>query len=145
MSIQDHGIEGLRKALSLVTAGDTRETKLRTYNVGASGSAVDVLKAEFHNMTSVNINGSAGAFVAVGSGAAIGFSIQKIQLSYTSGEPLEFGIGASAGAAVRKFIVNQGDGPVALDLVLATTDKLWVKSLSATSVTSGYLTLNLMG
>ncbi len=105
----------------------------------------DVLVTEFHNISSVNINGSAGAFVALGSGSALASDIVQIQVSYTAGQPLEFGIGASAGAAVRKFIINQGEGPTTLSVALSSGERLWVRSLSATGVTGGYITMNLIG
>lgn len=107
--------------------------------------STDVKTTEFHNITSANINGSAGAFVALGSGAALGYTIKSLQISYTAGEPLQFGVGASAGAAVKKWIINQGDGPVNLIISLSATDKLWVKSLSTTAVSAGYITVNFMG
>lgn len=106
---------------------------------------LDVKKAEIHDISATNINASGGAFVALGSGAALGSIIQKLQLSYTAGEPLEFGVGASAGAATRKWVANQGEGPMLLDILLAAADKVWVRSLSLNAVSSGYITTNFLG
>ena len=39
MAVHDHGLEAIRKASSVVTAGDTTEYKLRTFNVSGMLSA----------------------------------------------------------------------------------------------------------
>jgi len=70
--------------------------------------------------------------------------ISKLQLTFTAGQPLEFGVGPNSGSIVQKFIINQGEGPLTLDCVLSTGDKLWVSSLGS-DVTTGFLTMNLIG
>lgn len=119
-----------------------------SFVLGVSG--LQVLETRFHDMSSVTINDSAGLFVEIGTpaGAAIASTIQRLQLSYTAGEPLCFRIGANAAAAAanpNKFIINQGEGPTTLDISLLAGDRLWVRSLSATAVNTGYITLNLIG
>lgn len=105
---------------------------------------LDVLETRFHQGSVVNINGSAGAWVALGGGAALSNDIKQLQVTSTMGQPLEIGIGASAGAAQRKFILNRGDGPVLVKINLDDGEELWVRSLDA-AVTSGELTINLLG
>jgi len=108
----------------------------------------DTLKTEFQAMASDGINGNGGAFVAFGSGAAMGSAIKAIRLSYTSGQPLTFRKAADATAAASApdlFVVNQGEDSFEIPLKLEATDKLWVRSLSSQGVTSGFLTANLLG
>jgi hypothetical protein len=105
----------------------------------------DIKETRFHDAALVNINGSAGAWVALGSGAAITVTVKQIQFSSTIGDPLEIGVGSAAGNAVQKFIINQGGGPVVIADTQASGDKLWIRSLSSSATTSGYLTLNLVG
>jgi len=106
---------------------------------------LDVLETRFHQGSVTNINGSAGAWIALGGGAALSNAIKKLHITITMGEPLEFGIGASAGAAARKFIVNRGEGPLVLQIDLDSGSELWVRSLTSSGVTSGEIVLNLLG
>lgn len=110
---------------------------------GATG--LDIKKTYFHDIAAANINATSGSFVALGDGSAIGAAVSKLQMTATEGEPLQFAVGASAGAAVKRWISNQGEGPQNLDIALLSGDKLWVKSLSANAVMAGYITLNLVG
>lgn len=129
-------------------------------SVSVSGIATDVgtalaaffadaiIKTEIHDITAAPINGSGSAFIAFGSGAALLADIKRIQISYTSGQPLVFALGADATAAAAAspaFLLNQGDGPVVLSVAIPSGSKIWVRSGSVTGVTGGYLTANLMG
>ncbi len=105
----------------------------------------DIKENRFHYAASQNINGSAGAWVALGSGAAIASTIKQIQYSSTLGLPVEIGVGANAGASVQKFVINQGGGPVVITDAQNVGDKLWIRSLSTSAITSGYLTVSLVG
>lgn len=114
----------------------------------ASGGEEDIVVAEFHDMTANNINGSGGAFVAFGSGAPLSADVSRLEATYTAGEPLCFRVAASAGAAAsapNRFIFNQGDGPVILKVALKLGELLWVRSLSTSAVTGGYIAANLSG
>lgn len=106
---------------------------------------LDILETRFHQGSVTNINGSAGAWVALGGGAALANDIKQIHMTTTMGEPLEIGVGASAGAAQRKFIVNRGEGPLVLKINLDSGDELWVRSLTTNGVTSGEIVVNLLG
>lgn len=108
-------------------------------------ATLTVLETRFHQGSVTNINGSAGAWVAFGGGAALANDTKKILLTSTMGEPLEFGVGASAGAAQRVFVINRGDGPISLELVLDSGDEIWVRSLTTSGVTSGELTMSILG
>lgn len=109
----------------------------------------DVVKAETHDMSSVAINGSGGAFVAFGSGAALSAAVKALQITYTAGEPIAFRVAADAAAAAALsndlFVINQGDGPVMVKVKIAAGGKIWVRSKSTNSISSGYITANLQG
>lgn len=119
------------------------------YVSGVSG--MRVRETRFHDASAAGINAAAGAFVEVGGATAAAFTntILSVQISYTAGEPLAFRIAASAVAAAAlatdNFIVNQGEGPTVLSVALVATDRLWVRSKSATAVAAGYITMNFMG
>lgn len=114
--------------------------------VGITG--VGVKTTRYHDCASVGINGNAGAFVALGSGAALAQDISKIQLTSTIGEPLTIRVGvdaAAAAAASDLIVLNRGDGPVNLDVTIPSGSLLWIRSLTTVAIADGLLTANLMG
>lgn len=139
----------VRKTWTGTEVGDKVGADVNVINSASSPIVVleelDVLETRFHQGSVTNINGSAGAFVALGGGAALSNDIKQIHITTTMGEPLEIGVGASAGAAQRKFIVNRGEGPLVLKINLDSGDELWVRSLTTSGVTSGEIVLNLLG
>lgn len=116
---------------------------------GPAGSVLTVQQTEFHSAVSTTINNSSGAFVAFGDGLALVAAISKMQLTSTMSEPLAFRVAASAAAAAGlsadTFVLNQGDGPVLINVSIALAAKIWVRSKSGNAVSAGYLTANLMG
>lgn len=107
--------------------------------------SLNVLETRLQSMAAVAINGSSGAWVELGGALVLANVISRIQITLTAGQPLEIGIGANSAAVTRRFIINQGEGPLTLDCAFAAGAQLWVRSLSSTGVTTGYITLNLMG
>lgn len=108
----------------------------------------EVIQAEFHDMSSVTINGNAGAWVALGSGGALPAAGRRIRLAYTSGQPFSIRKAANAGDAASAsdlFVVNQGEDSFDVPVKLEAGDLLWVRSLSSTPIESGYITANIMG
>lgn len=107
---------------------------------------MDVKEIRYQDCAVDNINDSAGLFVEVGgaSAAAFGSSMVRIQLTCTFGEPLEFRKGTSAANAATnpvEFIVNRGCNNE-IPVTITAADRLWVRSLTTSSVTSGELTMN---
>jgi len=98
-----------------------------------------ILQTIFNDNASTNITSATWVELAT-----LTSDIAKLQLSYTAGQPLEFGTGATIGVVTRRFLANQGEGPLNLDFDLASGQKIWVRSLAAT-VSTGYLTVNLIG
>ena len=76
MSIPDHGIEGLRKALSLVTPGDTSETKLKTFSVSG-------MLSETYDYVSVNYATATQEIYTFKTGGSGGTTVATITINYT--------------------------------------------------------------
>lgn len=109
----------------------------------------NVVGTKYHDMSSVGINNNAGAFVEVRATGALASAVRQVELSYTAGEPLAFRAAADATAAGAQssdlFVINQGDGLQSLNVQIAAGLKLFVRSLSATAVATGYITINFLG
>lgn len=76
MSVQDHGIEALRKAASLVTAGNTTETKLRTFNVSG-------MLSETYDYLSVNYATATQEIYTFKTGGSGGTTVATLTINYT--------------------------------------------------------------
>lgn len=114
-------------------------TSLNPVPVQLQLPVLDVLQTVFNSNAAANILNATWLELDT-----ISDDISKIQLTFTAGQPLEFGTGVDAMNVTQKFIINQGEGPLTLDCVLASGAKLWVKSLG-TDVSTGFLTMNLIG
>lgn len=70
MSVDDHGLEAIRKSAAQVTSGDKSEYKLRTYDVGGllAGISYDYVSASYPSATQeiyvFKTGGSSGTTVA---------------------------------------------------------------------------------
>lgn len=109
--------------------------------------ATNVVGTRFHSMASANINANAGVFVELETAGTLSAS-KRIRISYTSGQPLQFRKGADATAAAAAddlFVVNQGEDSFDIPVQFSAGERIWVRSLSSTSVTSGYITANFLG
>jgi hypothetical protein len=117
--------------------------------ITASETLRTVVSTKFHDISSVNINANSGAFVEVRAVGALPSDVTRINMSYTAAQPLQFRAAADAAAAAALssdlFVANQGDTIQDMSLQISAGAKLWVRSLSATAVTSGYITMNLLG
>jgi len=114
----------------------------------AAGAGLTVTESRFHDTAVDNINDNAGAYVEVETAAALIANTTKIQITNTLGEPLSFKKAANAGAAAAStdgFNTNRGEGPLTLDYIMSIGDRLWVRSLTSTPVTSGEIVINFMG
>lgn len=112
--------------------------------------ADDIIATRHHDTSVTAINGSAGALVELrqdnaSAGAALPAAVKKIHVSCTFGEPIEILSGPNAGAATRKVIANLGEGPLVLEVKMTSGHSVFVRSLSATGVSEGVLTVNFLG
>ena len=110
----------------------------------------DVIATRYHDTSVTNINAAAGALVEVdvdkdNRGAVLPAAVKGIEISCTFGTPVEILSGASAGAATRKLVANLGEGPTVVPLKMTSGHRVYVRSLNTDSITSGILTLNLLG
>jgi len=76
MSVTDHGIEALRKAASLVTSGDTTETKLRTFSVSG-------MLSETYDYLSVNYATATQEIYTFKTGGSGGTTVATLTVNYT--------------------------------------------------------------
>jgi hypothetical protein len=70
---------------------------------------------------------------------------KQIQVSSTVGKPLQLGIGANAGAAVAKWNLVAGGGPVTFPIQFTAADILCVRTLDGSTVSTGAFVVNFLG
>lgn len=104
----------------------------------------DVLDQIYH---AASVNSITGAFTEVGGAGqgTIPAGTKKIQISSTIGQPLQFGIGATTGAAVAKFNIVAGGGPIEFPIQFSTNDILCVLSLGTQPISTGNFVINFLG
>lgn len=116
----------------------------------AASLADDIITTRHHDCSVTNIPSSAGIAEEIRvdnatTGAALAAAVKKIHASATFGAAIEIMVGASAGAATRKFIMNLGEGPLIIECAIASGQRIYVRNLAASAVSTGILTLNLLG
>lgn len=125
---------------------NTAGTPIYVSGVGAASGRV--LETRFHDTSSTTINASGGTWVQIGGATALANTITKMKVSCTFGEPIGIRKAATAGAAAAladdNALLNQGQS-ADFEVSFASGDKLWALSKSSNSISSGYLTLNLVG
>lgn len=110
----------------------------------------DTLMTRKHDAFILNIPAAGGTPVEIrlddsNVGIALTAAVKAMEFSCTLPEPVEILVGASAGAAVRKFIASAGDSSVTVSCIIASGQHIYLRSLDANAVTAGVLTLNLLG
>lgn len=96
----------------------------------------------YHDASANNINGT---FSEVAASATIPANTKALQISSIIGKPLQIGIGANSGAAVAKIDLVAGGGPLTIPIQYATNDKLFVRTLDASTVSTNYFVVNFLG
>lgn len=76
MAVHDHGLEAIRKASSLVTAGDTTEYKLRTYSVSG-------MLSEGYDYVAIAYPTSTQEIYTFKTGGSGGTTVATITINYT--------------------------------------------------------------
>lgn len=112
-----------------------------------SSSTKTVLETRFHDCSSTTINAVGGAFVEIATAAALANTIKLMKVACTFGEPISIRKAANAGAAATASdiaLLNQGQSDD-FEVSLVAGDRLWVRSRTSSNITSGYLTINLLG
>jgi hypothetical protein len=116
--------------------------------VSAAVSTANILGQDFHDAADTNVNDTGGAYVALGGGVTIPAGTDFVQVSSTMGEPIEISFAAdlaSAGASTKKIYLVPGGAPGKLEFIPGSDNKAFIRSLSANSITEGYVTLNFLG
>lgn len=129
-------------ATSLSGIPVTSTTGLPVLNGGS------VKESRFHDAAVTNINDSGGAYVEVGGTTVLANTIIGVHVTTTIGEPLQFATTSAANCSSgisTLFKVNRGEGPLVLGVAIPTGNRLCVRSLTSSSVTSGEIVLNLAG
>lgn len=115
---------------------------------GVAGSTFNILGQDIHDASSDNIDVAGGSYVAFGGAVTIPSGTKYVQISSTLGEPVEIAFGADATAAassVKKAYLVEGGAPGKLEFIPATENKVFIRSLSANAIDSGYVTLIFLG
>jgi hypothetical protein len=114
----------------------------------SAGAGFNLLGQDIHDASSANINDSGGAYVALGAGTTVPAGTDYVQVSSTLGEPVVISFAANlagAAASVLKIYLVPGGAPGKMDFVPGSSNKAFIKSLSANAITEGYVTLNFIG
>lgn len=136
------GRKTMAGSTSVTLASDQPSLNI-TGSVTATVTAVVVKETRFHDASIVTINSSAGAWVNLGGSTPLANNISKFSISANIAQPTEIGVGPSAGSVSRILLANQGEGPSNFGVNLLIGNILWIKSLTNTAVSSGYITVNL--
>lgn len=109
----------------------------------------NILAQDIHDATATNINANGGAFVAFGSAITIPASAKSIYLSSNLGEPVQVSLAANVGAAAAStqqvYLVQGGNPGASIPVTIGAGNKLFIRSLSATAITDGFITVNVVG
>lgn len=103
--------------------------------------------ALFHSAASVNVQAVSGAYVAIGTGA-IPAGTKAVQISSSLGQPISIKLAANAGAApasTRGIDLLSAGGPIMLQVLPTVGEQLFVRSLTATAISTQYLVVNFVG
>jgi len=114
----------------------------------ASFFSTAILAQDIHNAASTNINANGGAFVAFGSALTIPAGTKEVQISSNLGEPVQVSfaanLGAAAASASQVYLV-QGGAPGRVPFIPGANNLVFIRSLSATAITDGYIAINFYG
>lgn len=147
----------LKRFITATTIGSKYSLDVNVANTAAVPvSPSELAMREFrHQDTSVTaINARSGAFVQIGdtnfAAADIANTITKLKVANNTGYPLIISKGADATAAASSAnylgVVNEGQTSEAVfGVSLVATDKIWVRSMGSSSVSSGILVVTLFG
>lgn len=99
---------------------------------------------KYQDAATTNITSSFTEVNGVGNGT-VPASTKRFQISSTVGVGIQFGIGASSGAAVASIDLVAGGGPVYIDYTYVAGDKLFVKTLDSSTQSAGTFAINFTG
>ena len=101
----------------------------------------------YHAAASNNITGSFAEVAGSGNGS-VPSGTKKIQVSSTIGAPISISIAASSGvaaASTKIFYLVAGGGPLYIEHIAISGDKLFVKTLDGSTQSVGDFVVNFTG
>lgn len=105
-----------------------------------------------HLPATTNIPGSGSSMIELDllsgttGGTALGNTISEIGINWNGDGILEFGVGANAAAAAAAIIATVGAGQTrSFGATLVATNKVWVRHVKATAISSGELVVVFTG
>lgn len=135
----------MKSLVSTTSGGLTQAETQAAMEAAIVAQRLDLKDTKFHDCAVTNIPALSGTPVEIDVAVPVSTPIKELQVTCTFGEPIEILTGTSLLTATRKFILNLGDGPIVMPCKLSVGDHLYVRTLSANAVTSGVLSINLMG
>lgn len=125
---------------------------LNTVPVPVAPANYQYKERRFHIASSTNINARTGAWieldansdVAAGTPADVANTIAEFRANWNGAGALEFGVGANAGAVTPIDSIGSGQTQ-AVGVSLSAGNKIWVRAVKNTAITSGELMILLLG
>lgn len=108
----------------------------------------NIVAQDIHNAASVNINGSAGAWVAFGAAITIPANTKMVQISSNLGQPVAVSFAPNLGAAgttATQINMVAGGAPGKAPFIPGANNKIFIRSLSVTAISAQYITVNFYG
>lgn len=138
----------LKRAITGTTVGAKQALDVNVVqSVVPAGSGQTVLETRFHDCASTGIQAVGGNFVEIETAAALANTIAQMKVSATFAAPIQIRKAASAVAAAAApdiALLNKGQ-TMEVPVNLVAGDRLWVRSASTATASTGHLTLNLIG
>jgi len=100
----------------------------------------------FHDASSTTINASGGAYIQLETAADIANTITGMLVSNNTGASLVIGVGANSGAVTVISAISQGQSAdLMLGVSLSSGNKVWVRALQNSAISSGELLVSFWG
>jgi hypothetical protein len=145
-------LENLKKFLTGTTVGSKHCIDVNVANtvaVPVTASFADLAYKEhrLHDSSAANIQASGGAFIQMATIADIANTCAALRVRNHTGGALVFakGADATAAAAATPLAVCHEGGEEVFGVTLVSGDKLWVRAMKNTALTSGEVLAILMG
>lgn len=115
--------------------------------ISTASSSYSYKEHRLHDASGTNINGSGGAFIQIETAANIANTITQMKIRNHTGSALVIAAGADAAAAAAATplgVAHEG-GEEDFGVTLAIGDKVWVRAMEASSISSGKLLAIFLG
>lgn len=143
----------LKAWLTATASGGKNALDVNVVNsITASLGTAAFKEARFHDAALTNWNAVGGAWIqldansaaAAGTPANVANSCTAMKVDWNGGSPVMLGVGANAGAVTQIAQLGAGESDT-VGVILASGNKLWVRSVEGATVTDGKLSVKLLG